>query len=121
MDKLSGLKQVIVVRADLKMGKGKIASQVAHASVEGVLKTLKRNPIKLFKWRREGMKKSVLKVNSKKELLDVKSHADKLGLVTALIIDAGRTQIEPNSKTCLAIGPDYEGKIDKITGDLKLL
>ncbi len=116
-----GLKQVIVVRVDLKMGKGKIASQVAHASVDGVLKTLKRNPIKLFKWRREGMKKSVLKVNSEEELLAVKSRADKLGLTTALIIDAGRTQIEPNSKTCLAIGPDYEDKIDRVTGKLKLL
>ncbi len=116
-----GLKQVIIVRTDLKMGKGKIASQVAHASVEGVLKTLKRNPLKLLRWRRDGMKKSVLKVNSEKELLEIKKLADKWGLTTALIVDAGRTQIEPNSKTCLAVGPDYEEKIDKVTGNLKLL
>ncbi len=115
------LKQVILVRTDIRMGKGKIASQVAHASVDAVLKTLRRNPFKVMYWRKEGMKKSVLKVSSAEHLIKLRDKAEMLGLTTSLIIDAGRTQIRPNTMTCLAIGPDAEDRIDKVTGDLKLL
>ena len=59
------LKQVIVVRTDLKMSKGKIASQVSHASVEAVLKSNK-NIVEI--WRKEGMKKIILKVKDLDEL-----------------------------------------------------
>ncbi len=117
----SELKQVILVRTDLKMGKGKIAAQVAHASVEAVLKTLRTKPLSLMKWRRQGMKKSVLKVKDEKELLKYKALAKKKKLVNALITDAGRTQIKSGTITCLAIGPDKEETIDEITGNLKLL
>ena len=47
--------------------------------------------------------------------------ADKEKLVNALIKDAGKTQVESGTITCLAIGPDEEKKIDKITGNLKIL
>lgn len=110
------LKQVILVRTDLKMDKGKIAAQVGHAVTDSILKSSKE---KIEAWRKEGMKKVVLKVKDEKELLEYKKKAS--GLVTSLVIDAGRTQVDPGTKTCLAIGPDEEEKIDKITGKLKIL
>jgi len=74
----------------------------------------------LFKqWRLEGMKKVVLKVADQKDLLEFKTEADRAGLINALITDAGHTELPPGTKTVLAIGPDEEGKIDKLTGHLK--
>ena len=111
------MKQVILVRKDLKLSKGKLAAQCSHASVEAVLKSSRD---KVEEWRRFS-KKVVLKVKDEKELLDFKKLADKYKLVNALIRDAGRTEIPPNTITCLAIGPDEDEKIDKITGKLKIL
>ena len=111
-------KQVILVRQDLKLPKGKLASQVSHASVSAVLKTHKEN---LKAWQKEGMKKIVLKVKDLDELLSYKQMAEDYGLVTALITDAGHTVVEPGTITCLGIGPDKEEKIDNITGKLKIV
>lgn len=112
------LKQVILVRQDLKLPKGKLGAQVAHASVEAVLKSDKT---KVNKWRITGQKKVVLKVTSKDELVKYKNMAEKSGLITALITDAGKTVVAPGTMTCLGIGPDEEEKIDKVTGSLKML
>lgn len=111
-------KQVILVRDDLKMTKGKMSAQAGHASVSATLKTHKDD---LQKWLSEGQKKVVLKVKDKQELLLYKQKAEDAGLVVSLITDAGHTQLEPNTMTCLAIGPDKEEKIDKVTGNLKLM
>lgn len=111
-------KQAILIRTDLKMGKGKIASQASHASVQGVL----QNSVeKINLWKSQGMKKIVLKVKDEKELMSYKRKAGEAGLIVAVIKDAGRTQVEPGTVTALVIGPDEESKIDKITGDLKIL
>ncbi len=112
------MKQVMVIRKDLVMSSGKISAMVAHASTEA---TLKSEDPKVKAWRKDGMKKVVLKVNSKEELLNVKKEADRNNLVTALIKDAGKTQVEPGSITCLGIGPDSEEKLNSVTGKLKLL
>lgn len=111
-------KQVILVRTDLKMSKGKTASQVSHASVEAVLRS---SSSKVKNWRESGMAKIVLKVNGKEELMKYKQIAKDYGLITAVIQDAGRTEIDPGTITCLAIGPDDEEKINKVTGNLKVL
>ena len=112
------LKQVILVRQDLKLPKGKLAAQAAHASVEAVLKS-ESSIVK--SWRREGMEKVVLKVKDEKELLHYFQLAKKADLVTALITDAGHTVVAPGTKTCVGIGPNEEEKIDNITGKLLLL
>lgn len=112
------LKQVILVRKDLKLSKGKMAAQVSHASVEAALKSHKDD---LSKWRRGGMKKSVLAVENKEELLKYKRAAEDAGLVNALVTDAGHTHLPPGTVTCLGIGPDSEEKVDKVTGVLKLI
>lgn len=111
-------KQVILIRTDLNMPKGKIAAQAAHASVEAVLKSDK-SIVKA--WQDEGMKKIVLKVKSREEVYKHNQEAKDAGLKTAVITDAGHTVVEPGTVTCCAIGPDEEAKIDDITGELDLL
>ena len=111
-------KQVILVREDLKLDKGKMAAQVAHASVESALRSDK-DIVK--KWRIKGMKKVVLKVKNKEELFKYNQIAKDNKLKTALITDAGRTRLEPGTLTCLAIGPDEEKRIDEVTGSLKMM
>ena len=111
-------KQVILVREDLKLPKGKLAAQCSHASVNCIFKT---NKEMIERWKTEGAKKVILKVKDKEELLKYKNQAEKIGLKTALIKDAGRTVLEPGTITCLGIGPDREEKIDKITGKLKMV
>lgn len=100
------------------MPKGKVSAQVAHASVEAVLRSLKD---KIMEWKEDGSKKVVLKVEGLKELMEYKEMARKAGLQTAIIEDAGRTFFTEPTITCLAIGPDEDKKIDKITGKLKIL
>ena len=111
-------KQVIIVRSDLKLPKGKMAAQAAHASVEA---TLKANKDLVSKWRREGMGKIVVKVNDKKELMKCIQEAKDNGLACSVITDAGKTTVAPGTTTCGAIGPAKEDDIDAITGDLKLV
>ncbi len=112
------MKQTIVVRTDLKMGKGKTSAQVAHASLEAYKKTPEDVRAE---WESEGYKKIVLKVSSEKELIDVFNAAKKAKLPVAFIKDAGHTQLAPGTSTCVGIGPAEDMKIDKIVGKLKLL
>jgi peptidyl-tRNA hydrolase, PTH2 family len=112
------MKQVILIRQDLKMPKGKLATQVAHASVEATLRSDKE---KIKEWRKQGMKKIILKVQDKKELLSYLQLAKDSNITTALITDAGKTYFDTHTTTCLAIGPANEDKLDNLTGDLKLV
>ncbi len=111
-------KQAIVVRTDLKMGKGKLAAQVAHASVGALKKADKRT---IAKWEREGGKKVVLKVRSSKKLKALYYKAAKERLPCFLVSDAGLTQLRAGVVTALGIGPAESDRIDKITKSLKLL
>ncbi|MCL4125612.1 UNVERIFIED_CONTAM: hypothetical protein GTU68_002155 [Idotea baltica] len=67
-----------------------------------------------------GQPKVVVKADNEEMLLDLASTARENGLITSLIQDAGRTQVEPGSRTVLGIGPGPICLIDKITGHLKL-
>ena len=116
--KNTSYKMVVLVRKDLNMSSGKISAQVAHASVEAVLRSDKED---ISNWRSEGMKKIILKVPDKISLIKYKEQAEKDDIITALITDAGLTELKKAEVTCLAIGPDKEEKIDKITGKLKTL
>lgn len=111
-------KQVIVVRKDLKWGKGKLGSHCAHASVGAVRKTEEEI---VRKWEEEGAKKIVLKVNNLKELKEIYKKVKDAKLPNFLVKDAGLTQLKAGTITALGIGPAEEKKIDKITGKLKLL
>jgi len=112
------MKQVIIIRTDLKMGKGKLATQACHASLE----SFKRTPNeKIKKWEKEGSKKIILKVKNLEELIEIYETVKKKKIPHYLVRDAGRTQLPPGTITALGIGPDDDEKIDKITSHLKLL
>lgn len=112
---------VLVVRNDLKMGKGKIAAQCGHASVGAYETGLKKCPQLVHRWNSSGSAKIAVKVESEQELNEIYRKAKALGLNSCVIRDAGRTQIEPNTKTVLAVGPGLVHDIDQVTGHLKLL
>ena len=117
---MTEIKQVIVVRTDLDMGKGKIAAQVGHACVLGAEHVRKSNSSWFMKWW-NGQEKVVVKVSSLKELEKIRDGAIELALPWSEVTDAGHTQIAPGTTTCISLGPAPEEKIDKITGELKLL
>lgn len=114
-------KQVILVRSDLKLPKGKLAVQASHASVDSVLKSLSRDKEKVRRWRDEGMKKIVLRVADEAELLYFFNTFKEKGIVSALITDAGKTVVMPGTKTCISAGPDKEDILDEITSQLKMI
>jgi len=114
-------KQTIVVRADLGMGKGKIAAQSSHASLAAYNKVRSSRLVIAKGWEDEGQKKVVLKVDSEKELFEYFQKAKDAGIPCELIRDAGHTQLEPGTVTCFAAGPWKEEELDKVFGDLKLL
>lgn len=113
-------RMVIVVRTDLKMGTGKIASQVAHAAVALFARMQDRFPKVLMAWNSNNTPKICLRVDSLEALEVIEQTAALQGLPVFSICDAGRTQIERGSKTCTAICAQ-KSILDGITGKLKLL
>ena len=111
-------KQCIVIREDLKLSKGKAAAQAAHASILSYeLATLRDRK----KWKEQGQKKVILKVNSLDEIYKLEKEAKKLGLPYAIIEDAGLTEIPPGTVTAIGIGPASAEEVDKVTKHLELL
>ena len=110
-----------MARADLKMGKGKTAAQVAHASLAAAEEAMVKREEWFVEWKASGQKKIVVKVQSEGELRELLKKARAARLPAALIQDAGLTQLEPGTSTCLGIGPAPDDELDTITGGLKLL
>jgi len=145
------VKQVLVVRKDLNMRKGKIAAQGAHASMKVLLDAMKQNRVQHFNavvhggstepyesytdwtlrvddgtplelWLNGSFAKICVSVNSEAELDAVYEKAQAAGILSSIIIDSGRTEFHGQpTKTVVAIGPDWSDKIDPITGGLPLL
>lgn len=137
-------KQMIVMRRDLKMRKGKIAAQAGHACVEAVLMALAREgrlgqvrlspdegwayleeggaePTALSDWFDSGVAKVCVYVDSEEELLGIAAEARAMGFLCSLVRDAGLTEFhgEP-TYTCLALEPLHAEDVDPLTGDLPL-
>jgi len=132
------LKQVTVVRKDLNMRKGKIASQVAHGVLNVVVKTAINNGERFFldrkgdiktkgdtylnKWLDISYKKIVLYVESEEDLVMLYMKARSYDIISTLIQDNGLTEFNgEKTYTCVAFEPLPDEMIDEITGDLKLL
>ena len=127
------VKQVIVMRTDLNMRKGKMAAQAAHASMKVILDLNKSqwpsDRLEVFydelmrKWLSEGtFKKIVVGVGSNLELVNLYAEAKEQGMYCSMIIDNGLTEFNGvPTRTCIAIGPEYSDKLDLLTGKLKLL
>jgi PTH2 family peptidyl-tRNA hydrolase len=126
-----GIKQVIVVRKDLNMRKGKIAAQVAHASMKFLSeKNSSKDPAVMnipltpaeVQWFSEGFAKIVVSVNSAKELGELVHKARREGIQVSVIIDSGKTEFHGvPTMTCASFGPDESEKLDQITGTLPLM
>jgi PTH2 family peptidyl-tRNA hydrolase len=114
-------KQVIAVRTDLGMSRGKMAVQVAHGSLSASENARLSHQDVWRAWYREGQKKVAVKVASEEELLELRRAAINHRLPHALIRDAGMTELPPGTITVLGIGPARTEEIDKVTGNLKLL
>lgn len=114
-------KLVIVTRSDLRLSKGKLAAQVGHASVECALRARQFDRANFDAWFTAGQKKSVLKASDEEELRRLMVHARSVGLTTALVTDAGHTEIPAGTVTVLGIGPATESQVDQVTGRLSLL
>ena len=113
-------KQVIVLRTDLKMSKGKVAAQAGHAAVSSAEEARRHHPEWWRTWIEEGQCKVAVKAGNEDELLKLKEKAEEMKLPHALIADRGLTELPPNTMTCLGIGPAPSRQVDKITGNLKL-
>ncbi len=112
------MKQVIVVNEGLKLPRGKLAAQVAHASVAALLEATSDAR---RRWLEEGMPKVVLRCDSQQQLLELEAAAEDAGLPNALIRDAGHTVVAAGTATCLGIGPARTEEIDALSRELKLV
>ena len=112
------MKQVIVVNQSLKMPVGKMAAQVAHASVSAFLKasdSIQRS------WLEKGMPKIVVVCSCEDDLRNLMSQAKSAQIPASLVHDAGRTILPEGTVTCLGLGPAQPEDIDVLTGHLKLM
>lgn len=133
------VKQVIIIRRDLKMRRGKEIAQGAHAAMGWLLQRMTAKYLRpdgdpwAFveervdltavekQWVNGNFRKVVCQVNSEQELFDLYAAAGKTGLVQFMVRDQGATEFHGvETVTALAIGPDYAEKIDPITQHLKL-
>ena len=124
------IKQVIVMRHDLKMRRGKQIAQGAHAAMSFLCRRLQEaGSVSLDgltdaqrAWLTGAFAKVCCRVDSEEELMQIHDKALEAGLEVHLITDSGRTEFHGQpTRTCLAIGPDEADKIDAITGQLQLL
>ena len=128
------VKQVIVVNNELrsKLRHGKLAAQVAHASIgavfsETVLVDFDGGPAKMLTmspeleiWFNDKFTKVVLRADNEEHLLAIHEQAKEAGLMTALIKDIGNTVFHEPTYTCVGIGPATDDQLNPITGDLKM-
>ncbi len=133
---MSRVKQVIVIRKDINMRKGKMCAQSSHASMKVFLDNMEIFPdgdntyyakidnitSEMKEWLTESFTKVVVSVNSEEEIYELADKATKANIPHAVIIDNGFTEFRGNkTTTCIAIGPDDSDKIDELTGGLSLL
>jgi peptidyl-tRNA hydrolase len=112
------MKQVIIINDSLKLPRGKLAAQVAHASLATFLLA---NPSHQQAWLEIGMPKIVLSADNEQEVVELYEKALAAQLPAQIVKDAGRTVIAPGTITCIGIGPAPETEIDRITGHMKLV
>jgi len=114
------MKQMIVMRTDLGMRKGKMIAQGAHASMKVVLENMDHPDVKA--WLNDRFTKVCVRVESEDELLDILDRAKDADVLATLITDAGLTEFGGvPTNTCIAVGPADPERLHPITGHLKLL
>ena len=121
MSSAFSFKQALVVRTDLKMGRGKIAVQCSHAAVSGAEIARHRFPDWWKAWLDEGQSKIVLKAKEENMLFRLEEMARIKGLPVVVVRDRGLTQVPPETVTCIGIGPAPAHLLEPLTGELPLL
>jgi PTH2 family peptidyl-tRNA hydrolase len=123
------VKQVIVIRRDLRMRRGKEIAQGAHAAMAWLTRRMVFGDASAsvnlsaaeMDWLAGGSRKVTVTVTSEEQLMAVYEKARAAGLVAELITDSGRTEFHwVPTPTSVGIGPDYDDVIDPVTGDLDL-
>jgi len=112
------IKQIIVVNESLKLPKGKLAAQVAHAAVASFLEA---SEAAKTTWLAAGMPKVVLRIESTELLTQLEDEAKRRGIPAHIVADAGRTVVPEGTITCLGLGPADADELNELTGGLKLL
>lgn len=115
------LKQVIVFRRDLRLGRGKAVVQGAHAALGAYERARSSRRAWVDEWDREGQRKIVVEVETLADLLALHERAKRVPLPCFLVTDAGLTEVPPGTVTALAIGPAPASAVDPLTGSLRLL
>ncbi|XP_075102322.1 uncharacterized protein LOC107805286 isoform X2 [Nicotiana tabacum] len=117
----NSIHKVLVVRQDLKMAQGKIASQCAHAATGMYAELMQSDRYLLRQWEQCGQPKIVVTCKNQQEMNKLKEAAENIGLPTFVVADAGRTQVASGSRTVLAVGPGSKSAVDSVTGKQRLL
>lgn len=115
------MKLVVVVRKDLGMTAGKMAAQCCHATLLAVSEVKSRDPQMIRSWKRQGAPIVILKTNNLASLREVHKKANDMNIAASPVCDAGRTEVEAGTMTCLAIGPAASEKCDQVTRKCRLL
>jgi peptidyl-tRNA hydrolase, PTH2 family len=114
-------KQALIIRLDLKIGRGKIAVQCSHAAVSAAEDARVRFPQWWRRWIDDGQCKIALKVPDLETIMRLENMARKNRLPVYLVRDRGLTQVPPDTVTCVGIGPAPSNLVDNLTGHLSLL
>ena len=109
----------LMIRVDIKMSKGKVLAQISHAVVSATVKAYTSTNI-FYKWQADGEKIVILKVPNLKTLFTIINIATRKQVPNGFVVDAGLTELKEETVTVGFVGPDYDNKIDKLTGQLKL-
>ncbi len=115
------IKQVIIIRMDIEMSKGKTVAQGCHASLMSYFVAERADKAVAKEWLEEGEKKIVLKVSDEEALEKLYKAFQFKKVPCALVSDAGLTQLPPGTKTALGVGPWRSSEIDQFTKGFKLL
>ena len=123
-------KQIIIIRKDLNMRKGKMIAQGSHASRQAIFQQgtftedsfILKKDNRFWYWLTNNFKKIVVSVNSEAELLEYYELAKSKNILCSLIKDSGLTEFKGvPTYTAVAIGPDLDNVVDEITKSLPLL
>jgi PTH2 family peptidyl-tRNA hydrolase len=106
-------------RKAVKMSPGKAGAQSGHATLGAYRRGRRLCPRAVSDWLRIGQAKITVKCPTVGELLELQTKCSAAGLNTYLIRDAGHTEIEPGSRTVLAVGPAPASAFKDLTGHLK--
>lgn len=112
------MKQVIVIRKDLRASAGKMVAHGAHASLLAYQCT---SWWTRWRWALEGQKKIVVRAETLGHFMEVASRAEAAGLPYSVVKDAGRTTFSEPTLTAIGIGPARDEDVDAVTGSLRLL